>query len=92
MLLKTRKRQPTAETTTAVEHSVPTAPTAADLAELEAHIERAAAERVDDRNDRILESLHRSQAVIEFDPSGTIITANDNFFAALGYELHEIVG
>ncbi len=34
----------------------------------------------------------RSQAVIEFDPQGNILTANDNFLAAMGYELNEIVG
>ncbi len=34
----------------------------------------------------------RSQAVIEFDPQGNILTANDNFLAAMGYELSEIVG
>lgn len=41
---------------------------------------------------RTLDAISRSQAVIEFDPSGTIITANDNFLKALGYELSEIVG
>lgn len=39
-----------------------------------------------------LEAISRSQAVIEFEPDGTIITANENFCAALGYELDEIVG
>ncbi len=37
-------------------------------------------------------ALSRSQAVIEFDTDGTIITANENFLAALGYRLDEIVG
>ncbi|MEM9352327.1 MAG: PAS domain-containing methyl-accepting chemotaxis protein [Planctomycetota bacterium] len=37
-------------------------------------------------------SIHRSQAVIEFNLDGTIITANDNFLAAVGYSLNEIVG
>ncbi|MBN7808376.1 PAS domain-containing methyl-accepting chemotaxis protein [Agrobacterium rosae] len=36
-------------------------------------------------------ALSRSQAVIEFDPEGNVLTANENFLAALGYELHEIV-
>lgn len=31
-------------------------------------------------------------AVIEFNPDGTIITANDIFLKAVGYELDEIVG
>ncbi|MGH1368204.1 MAG: methyl-accepting chemotaxis protein [Maritimibacter sp.] len=39
-----------------------------------------------------LEALGRSQAVIEFNPDGTIIKANENFLATLGYELEEIVG
>lgn len=37
-------------------------------------------------------AIHRSQAVIEFNLDGTILTANPNFLQALGYELHEIVG
>jgi len=39
-----------------------------------------------------LDALDRSQAVIEFDLSGTIVTANRNFLNALGYELSEIRG
>lgn len=39
-----------------------------------------------------LEALDRSQAVIEFKPDGTIITANENFLKALGYGLDQIVG
>lgn len=34
----------------------------------------------------------RSQAVIEFDMDGTIVTANENFLAAMGYRLEEIHG
>jgi methyl-accepting chemotaxis protein len=37
-------------------------------------------------------AIHKSQAVIEFNPDGTIITANANFLAALGYTLAEIQG
>ena len=33
-----------------------------------------------------------SQALIQFEPDGTIITANENFLNALGYQLHEIQG
>ncbi len=43
-------------------------------------------------NDLLIDSLGRSQAVIEFEPDGTIITANQNFLGALGYRLDEIVG
>lgn len=39
-----------------------------------------------------IEALGRSQAVIEFNPDGTIRTANQNFLDALGYELSEIKG
>ena len=37
-------------------------------------------------------AANRSQAVIEFNMDGTIITANANFLGALGYSLGEIVG
>ena len=37
-------------------------------------------------------ALDKSQAVIEFAPDGTIITANQNFLDAMGYGLHEIQG
>lgn len=36
------------------------------------------------------EALQRSFAVIEFDPQGNILFANDNFLAAMGYSLSEI--
>lgn len=39
-----------------------------------------------------LEALSRSQAVIEFKPDGTIITANQNFLSAMGYGLEDIRG
>lgn len=39
-----------------------------------------------------LDAISRSQAVIEFNPDGTILTANENFCSALGYALEEIVG
>ncbi|WP_197279869.1 methyl-accepting chemotaxis protein [Bosea sp. AAP35] len=37
-------------------------------------------------------AIRRTQAVIEFDPSGKILWANDLFLAAMGYSLAEIVG
>jgi methyl-accepting chemotaxis protein len=40
----------------------------------------------------VLEALGRSQAIIEFNLDGTIITANENFCRAVGYELAEIRG
>ncbi len=40
----------------------------------------------------VLEALDRSQAAIEFDTSGKIVTANANFLKLMGYRLEEIVG
>ncbi len=37
-------------------------------------------------------AISRVQAVIEFKPTGEIITANENFLATLGYTLEEVVG
>ena len=37
-------------------------------------------------------AINRSMAVIEFEPDGTIITANDNFLQAMGYRLEDIRG
>lgn len=41
--------------------------------------------------DRLI-ALDRSQAVVEFDTEGNVLTANKNFLAALGYQLDDIVG
>jgi len=44
-------------------------------------------------NDRSkVDAIMRSQAVIEFTLDGTIVTANANFLAAVGYALEEIQG
>ncbi|TBZ01354.1 PAS domain S-box protein [Rhizobium leguminosarum bv. viciae] len=40
----------------------------------------------------ILNGISKSQAIIEFDLKGNILTANENFCNALGYRLSEIVG
>ncbi len=40
----------------------------------------------------ILAALNRSQAIIEFDLSGWILHANENFLKAMGYQLSDIVG
>lgn len=37
-------------------------------------------------------AISRSQAVIEFNLDGTIVTANENFLSAMGYTLDEIKG
>lgn len=39
-----------------------------------------------------ISAISKSQAVIEFNMDGTIITANDNFLNAVGYQLNEIQG
>jgi PAS domain-containing protein len=38
-----------------------------------------------------LEAISKSQAMIEFDLDGTVLTANENFLKVLGYQLSEIV-
>ena len=42
--------------------------------------------------DAKLAALDKSQAVIEFDMQGNVLTANQNFLDVLGYRLEEIVG
>ncbi|HWU00783.1 MAG TPA: PAS domain-containing methyl-accepting chemotaxis protein [Terriglobales bacterium] len=42
--------------------------------------------------DAVLAALDRSQAIIEFAPDGTILTANENFLKAMGYSMAEIKG
>ena len=39
-----------------------------------------------------IDAIARSQAVIEFDMRGTILTANSNFLRAVGYTLEEVQG
>jgi len=39
-----------------------------------------------------IEAISKSNAVIEFNLDGTVITANGNFLAAVGYKLSDIVG
>ncbi|MBL8536664.1 MAG: PAS domain S-box protein [Hyphomonadaceae bacterium] len=40
----------------------------------------------------VINAISRAQAVIEFKPDGTIVTANENFLNVMGYTLSEIVG
>lgn len=42
--------------------------------------------------DAIISALNCSQAIIEFAPDGTILTANANFTNTVGYDLTQIVG
>ncbi|PWI33960.1 hypothetical protein DI392_07100 [Vibrio albus] len=43
-------------------------------------------------SEAILAALDRSQAVVEFDPQGNILSANSNFLSLLGYRSEELVG
>ena len=43
-------------------------------------------------NDSMVEALNKSMAQIEYDPDGTIRTANSNYLKALGYTLEELKG
>tara|TARA_R110001606_G_scaffold392418_3_gene561329 strand:+ start:1233 stop:2543 length:1311 start_codon:yes stop_codon:yes gene_type:complete len=46
-----------------------------------------------DNQKAVYNAIDRSNAMIEFEPDGTVITANDNFLAAMGFgSLKEIVG
>ena len=40
----------------------------------------------------MVEAMGRSQAIIEFNLDGTIITANENFLKTLGYSIEQVVG
>ncbi|MEA1942357.1 MAG: PAS domain-containing methyl-accepting chemotaxis protein [Pseudomonadota bacterium] len=51
------------------------------------------ARKLDDADIRgKLEALDKSQAIIEFELDGTILTANENFLSTLGYTLDEVRG
>ncbi|MGE8103203.1 methyl-accepting chemotaxis protein [Allorhizobium sp. NPDC080224] len=39
-----------------------------------------------------LRAIDQSQAIIEFEPDGTIVEANDNFLKAMGYDRSEVIG
>ncbi|MEM1332315.1 MAG: PAS domain-containing methyl-accepting chemotaxis protein [Actinomycetota bacterium] len=46
----------------------------------------------DERRELLMSALDRSQAIIRFEPDGTIIDANANFLSTLGYRREEIIG
>ncbi len=46
----------------------------------------------DEAQTNLIKALNRSQAVIEFDPSGKILDANENFLQVFGYKLEQIKG
>jgi methyl-accepting chemotaxis protein len=47
---------------------------------------------ISNEDHEVLESIHRSNAVIEFTTDGIIHKANENFLSVMGYELDEVVG
>ncbi|MCZ6887355.1 MAG: methyl-accepting chemotaxis protein [Gammaproteobacteria bacterium] len=55
-------------------------------------LESTLVEAQTDEADAILQAISKSQATIEFNIDGTIITANENFLAMMGYSLDEIEG
>ena len=54
-------------------------------------LRKACAEKLTELENKF-SAIERSQAVIEFNLDGTIITANTNFLTAMGYSLDEIRG
>ncbi len=40
----------------------------------------------------LINAIHRSMAVIEFNPQGEVLTANDNFLQTVGYRLEDVRG
>ena len=55
-------------------------------------VERLRNEAENERLVTTLEAISASQAMIEFETDGTILTANANFLAGIGYSLDEIQG
>lgn len=43
-------------------------------------------------NQSLLKAIGRSMAVVEFNPQGRVIKANQNFLSTMGYRLEEVVG
>lgn len=54
------------------------------------NITRDVVDSIQTRN--LVNALNRSMAVIEFDLSGTVLSANQNFLRTMGYELDEVQG
>jgi methyl-accepting chemotaxis protein len=92
MLSRTRNRNRTTSEPSAIEPVQPPSSTPVETEVRPPVVEAPPAADLTSKDHRILESLGRSQAIIEFEPDGTIITANDNFLVTLGYSLDEIKG
>jgi methyl-accepting chemotaxis protein len=52
----------------------------------------ATSTRNDSDGGALVTAINRSQALIEFSPDGTVLTANSNFLKAMGYDLKDIQG
>ncbi|SMQ86151.1 methyl-accepting chemotaxis sensory transducer with Pas/Pac sensor [Devosia lucknowensis] len=63
---------------------------AVEKAALDAQARQHLAEAADHTGQ--LQAISRSQIVVEFSLDGTVLTANDNFLALLGYRLEDVVG
>jgi methyl-accepting chemotaxis protein len=63
---------------------------AVEKAALDAQARQHLAEAADHTGQ--LQAISRSQIVVEFDLDGTVLAANENFLALLGYGLEDIVG
>lgn len=48
--------------------------------------------RLADANAALVAAIDQSQAVIEFDPRGTVLSVNDRFLATMGVERSDVVG
>ena len=40
----------------------------------------------------LVSAINKTQAVVSFDPSGVILSANENYLKVMGYTLQEVVG
>ncbi|MHA6300166.1 methyl-accepting chemotaxis protein [Devosia sp. CAU 1758] len=63
---------------------------AVEKAALDAQARQHLAEAADHTGQ--LQAISRSQIVVEFDLDGTVLAANENFLALLGYGLEDVVG
>jgi methyl-accepting chemotaxis protein len=62
----------------------------AKIAKIAADVTQARRQSVEDAG--LIQAIQRAQAVIEFDLSGNILEANENFLRVMGYTRAEIIG
>lgn len=73
-------------------HVQPLAGTGAEQTWLAFACDVTAERRIADANAAMVAAIDQTQAVIEFDLTGKVLTANGNFLALLGYALDEVRG